>query len=173
MEVVGGGGWWRAGEVENLTVLASQHDDPGVALESADLSWAEGYNDSLATAPTPLGNASSSSRDTQRKIEYCTEWSGATLTLFQVANFICLLAFLVPHNFKLSGLVMRAVLSVGVLLFTLWAGLDLCAVDILAWNLSFLLLNGAHVLYLTYTVWPPVYTLTCWTFTTRCSSHSR
>ena len=65
------------------------------------------------------------------------------------------MAFLVPHNFRLSGLVMRAVLSVGVLLFTLWAGLDLCAVDILAWNLSFLLLNGAHVLYLTYTVWPP------------------
>lgn len=87
MAVVGGGGWWRAGEVDNLTVLASQHDDPGgTALESADLSWAEGYNDSLTTAPTPLGNTSSPSRDTPRKIEYCTEWSGATLTLFQVRN---------------------------------------------------------------------------------------
>ena len=84
MEVVGGGGWWRAGEVENLTVL--QHDD-SVALESADLSWAEGYNDSLATSPTPLSNSSSSSRDTPRKIEYCTEWSGATLTLFQAGGW--------------------------------------------------------------------------------------
>ncbi|MPC69588.1 hypothetical protein E2C01_063818 [Portunus trituberculatus] len=86
MEVVGGGGWWSAGEVDNVTVLAAQHDDPAGALESADLSWAEGYNDSLSTAPTPLGNTSSSSRDTQRKIEYCTEWSGATLTLFQVSD---------------------------------------------------------------------------------------
>lgn len=50
---------------------------------------------------------------------------------------------------------MRSILCVGVLLFTLWAGLDICAVDILAWNMSFLLVNAGHVLYLTYTVWPP------------------
>ncbi|XP_047482145.1 blood vessel epicardial substance-like [Penaeus chinensis] len=89
------------------------------------------------------------------RIVYCKEWTGATLTLFQVANFFCLLAFLVPHNFRLSALVMRAVLSVGILLFALWAALDICAADIFAWNLSFLVVNAAHVLHLTYTVWPP------------------
>ncbi|XP_050696661.1 blood vessel epicardial substance-like isoform X2 [Eriocheir sinensis] len=159
---VGGGEWWQGegdGLSANLTVLAAaQHGTAGGALEGTDLAWAEGYNDSLSTpaTPMPLGNTTAApSRGTPKKIEYCTEWPGASLMLFQVANFICLLAFLVPHNFRLSGLVMRSVLSVGVLLFTLWAGLDLCAIDILAWNLSFLLVNGAHVLYLTYSVWPP------------------
>lgn len=81
--------------------------------------------------------------------------SDSLVVPLQVANFFCLLAFLVPHNFRLSALVMRAVLSVGILLFALWAALDICAADIFAWNLSFLVVNAAHVLHLTYTVWPP------------------
>ncbi|KAK3856720.1 hypothetical protein Pcinc_036970 [Petrolisthes cinctipes] len=153
--------------------LGTLYNDSGGTLES-DLSWAEGYNDSTASfnltgamyamtnssnlTTAPYSNATpgnTSEAGNAERIEYCTEWPGATLTLFQVANFFCLLAFLVPHNFRLSGLVMRSILCVGILLFTLWAGLDICAVDILAWNMSFLLVNAGHVLYLTYTVWPP------------------
>lgn len=88
---LGGGDWWRGGEGDgltaNLTVLAAQHNGPGGVLEAADLSWAEGYNDSLTTTPSPLplGNTTATpSRGAPKKIEYCTEWSGATLTLFQV-----------------------------------------------------------------------------------------
>ncbi|XP_063597595.1 blood vessel epicardial substance-like isoform X2 [Penaeus indicus] len=127
-----------------------------------DFSWAEGLNDSLAATVTGflMGNVTDEGVAAENvtaaeRIVYCKEWTGATLTLFQVANFFCLLAFLVPHNFRLSALVMRAVLSVGILLFALWAALDICAADIFAWNLSFLVVNAAHVLHLTYTVWPP------------------
>lgn len=87
---VGGGDWWRGGEgdsLTNLTVLAAQQNGPGGVLEGPDLSWPEEYNDSLATTPTPLplGNTTATPpRDTAKKVEYCTEWSGATLTLFQV-----------------------------------------------------------------------------------------
>ncbi|KAK8719991.1 hypothetical protein OTU49_013644, partial [Cherax quadricarinatus] len=150
--------WRRSAPTEesarlaNFTLGTLYNDSGGIG----DLSWAEGYNDTLHDYPTALNLTSANDTAPHHpRIIYCTEWPGASLTLFQVANFFCLLAFLVPHNFRMSALVMRAVLCVGVLLFTLWAGLDICAVDILAWNLSFLLVNTGHVLYLTYTVWPP------------------
>ncbi|XP_066984426.1 blood vessel epicardial substance-like isoform X1 [Macrobrachium rosenbergii] len=166
----------------------------GVLEGRQEYPWAEGYNDSiLLLGGADSSNSSSSgvsvsavgggvesfanisvildgANDTGAVAEkrvYCTEWPGATLTLFQafsqlevdsiyeVANLFCLLAFVVPHNFRLSALVMRIILCVGILLFTLWAGLDICAPDIFAWNLSFLVVNAGHVLHLTYTIWPP------------------
>ncbi|XP_071525590.1 popeye domain-containing protein 1-like isoform X2 [Panulirus ornatus] len=152
-EASGGGQAEAARALLASFTLGTLYNDSG-GLE-ADLSWAEGYNDSLQTYGGLNLTAANDTTLLPGRIVYCKEWSGATLTLFQVANFFCLLAFLVPHNFRMSALVMRVVLSVGILLFALWAGLDLCAVDILAWNLSFLLVNAGHVLYLTYSFWPP------------------
>ncbi|XP_042214644.1 blood vessel epicardial substance-like [Homarus americanus] len=136
------------------------NDSGGQEEGDADVSWAEGYNNSLLLLLqnnfTVLNQtAVNETVGLAGRLVYCKEWPGASLTLFQVANFFCLLAFLVPHNFRMSALVMRVVLCVGILLFSLWAVLDICAVDILAWNLSFLMINTGHVLYLTYSVWPP------------------
>nr|XP_045623941.1 blood vessel epicardial substance-like [Procambarus clarkii] len=148
--------WRKVAEEARLAnfTLGTLYNDSGGAGD--DLSWPESYNESLHDYPHAINlTAANDTSHLPARIVYCTEWPGATLTLFQVANFFCLLAFLVPHNFRMSALVMRIVLCAGILLFTLWAGLDICAMDILAWNLSFLLVNTGHVLYLTYSVWPP------------------
>lgn len=94
---------YNSGDGDRLGTL---YNDSGGTLES-DLSWAEGYNDSttsfnltgamytmtssgtgnLSTAPysneTP-GNSSDPAN--VERIVYCTEWPGATLTLFQVMS---------------------------------------------------------------------------------------
>ncbi|XP_068249654.1 LOW QUALITY PROTEIN: blood vessel epicardial substance-like [Palaemon carinicauda] len=157
----------------------------GVLEGRQEYPWPEGFNDSiLLLGGTESSNSSGGVGEVFANISvivdggngtgavaekriYCTEWPGATLTLFQafsqleidsiyeVANLFCLMAFVVPHNFRLSALVMRIILCVGILLFTLWAGLDICAPDIFAWNLGFLVVNAGHVLHLTYTFWPP------------------
>ncbi|XP_023228947.1 blood vessel epicardial substance-like isoform X1 [Centruroides sculpturatus] len=86
---------------------------------------------------------------------YCEEWSDAKHVLFQSANLCYAAAFLVPHNFTFSILIKRIMLTVGFLMVTLWAGVDVCAPDIFAWNLTFVLTNCVHSFYLAYKNIPP------------------
>ncbi|XP_064089419.1 blood vessel epicardial substance-like isoform X3 [Macrobrachium nipponense] len=161
---------WAEGYNDSILLLGgadSSNSSTSGMSGGVSMSGVGGAVESLANLSVILDGAANDTGAVAEKRVYCTEWPGATLTLFQafsqlevdsiyeVANLFCLLAFVVPHNFRLSALVMRIILCVGILLFTLWAGLDICAPDIFAWNLSFLVVNAGHVLHLTYTIWPP------------------
>lgn len=53
----------------------------------------------------------------------------------------------------------RALLSVGYIFLTFWAGVDICAPDILLWNILLVILNLTHTALLTWRFLPPTLTL--------------
>ncbi|XP_076358819.1 popeye domain-containing protein 1-like, partial [Tachypleus tridentatus] len=81
---------------------------------------------------------------------HCDEWDDAQHVLFQVANLCFATAFLVPPKFRLALLFTRGVLTVGFLFVTLWACINICAPDVFAWNVTFMVTNFCHALFLTY-----------------------
>ncbi|GJQ67292.1 hypothetical protein Trydic_g8193 [Trypoxylus dichotomus] len=89
----------------------------------------------------------------------CKEWTPAQHTLFQTANFFFAAAFLVPGSFKQSVLLVRALLTLGYVFLTFWAAIEVCAPDILLWNLLLVILNLTHTLLLTWRFLPPTLTL--------------
>ncbi|KAJ8960862.1 hypothetical protein NQ318_020160 [Aromia moschata] len=89
----------------------------------------------------------------------CKEWTPAQHNLFQTANFFFAAAFLVPGSFKQSVLLVRALLSFGYCFLTIWGGVEVCAPDILLWNLVIVLLNATHTALLTWKFLPPTLTL--------------
>ncbi|XP_013781172.2 blood vessel epicardial substance-like [Limulus polyphemus] len=95
------------------------------------------------------------SLNTTTRGRYCEEWEGARHGLFQLANLCFAGAFLVPPKLQMNVLLMRSTLTVGFLLVTLWAGVDICAPDIFAWNVTFLFTNLLHSLFLLYRNIPP------------------
>ncbi|KAJ8966697.1 hypothetical protein NQ314_003347 [Rhamnusium bicolor] len=91
--------------------------------------------------------------------ESCKEWTPAQRNLFQTANFFFAAAFLVPGSFKQSVLLVRALLSIGYFFLTIWGGVEVCASDILLWNLVIVILNATHTALLTWKFLPPTLTL--------------
>uniref|UniRef100_T1IMG3 POPDC1-3 domain-containing protein n=1 Tax=Strigamia maritima TaxID=126957 RepID=T1IMG3_STRMM len=91
--------------------------------------------------------------DTENR-ESCDEWHEAQHTLFQTANLCYAAAFLVPHTFKLSALLTRLALCCGYMLATVWAGVFVCAPDIFAWFVAFVVINTSHTVYLIYKHFP-------------------
>ncbi|XP_057665400.1 blood vessel epicardial substance-B-like [Diorhabda carinulata] len=89
----------------------------------------------------------------------CKEWTPAQHNLFQTANFFFAAAFLVPGSFKQSVLLVRALLSIGYFFLTIWGGIDICAPDILLWNVINVILNAGHTALLTWRFLPPTLTL--------------
>ncbi|CAG9840106.1 unnamed protein product [Diabrotica balteata] len=89
----------------------------------------------------------------------CKEWTPAQHNLFQTANFFFAAAFLVPGSFKQSVLLVRALLSIGYFFLTIWGGVEICAPDILLWNLIIVILNAGHTALLTWKFLPPTLTL--------------
>ncbi|XP_076373987.1 popeye domain-containing protein 1-like isoform X1 [Tachypleus tridentatus] len=96
-----------------------------------------------------------STNKTDRGGQNCEEWEDAQHVLFQIANLCFAVAFLVPPKFRLSILLMRGVLTIGFLFVTLWAGVNVCAPDIFAWNVTFMLTNFFHTIFLAYINIPP------------------
>ncbi|CAG9825230.1 unnamed protein product [Phaedon cochleariae] len=89
----------------------------------------------------------------------CKEWTPAQHSLFQMANFFFAAAFLVPGSFKQSVLLVRALLSMGYFFLTIWGGVEVCAPDILLWNLTIVVLNAGQTALLTWKFLPPTLTL--------------
>ncbi|XP_050306885.1 blood vessel epicardial substance-B-like [Anthonomus grandis grandis] len=89
----------------------------------------------------------------------CKEWTPAQHSLFQTANFFFAAAFLVPGSFKQSVLLVRALLSFGYFFLAIWGGVEVCAPDILLWNLIIVLLNCTHTALLIWRFLPPTLTL--------------
>ncbi|KAL3204558.1 hypothetical protein MRX96_011560 [Rhipicephalus microplus] len=85
----------------------------------------------------------------------CESWEDAQHILWQGAQICFAAAFLVPHRFSLSSLVLRWLLTLSFALTSIWAGLVVCAPDVLAWHLTCLLVNAAHALRLAWRALPP------------------
>lgn len=119
--------------------------------------WNNGSNENNETSLFQLGDTSDSYNTSSYNLTevQCEEWQYAQYTLFQTASLFFAIAFLIPHNFKLNMLLMRSVLSCGFLMFTIWGGVTICAPDIFAWNLIFVIINMTHVIYLGYKHFPP------------------
>ncbi|KAL1497062.1 hypothetical protein ABEB36_008087 [Hypothenemus hampei] len=89
----------------------------------------------------------------------CKEWTPAQHNLFQTANFFFAAAFLVPGSFKQSVLLVRALLSFGYFFLAIWGGLEVCAPDVLLWNIIIVILNCTHTALLTWRFLPSTLTL--------------
>ncbi|KAF2353093.1 Popeye protein [Trinorchestia longiramus] len=72
----------------------------------------------------------------------------------RIGNLMCLVAFLVPHNFRASGVLMRSSLAGAMVLFSAWASVKLCALDMLLWYVSLTAVNLVHACRLGYVLWP-------------------
>ncbi|XP_066246450.1 blood vessel epicardial substance-B-like [Euwallacea similis] len=89
----------------------------------------------------------------------CKEWTPAQHSLFQTANFFFAAAFIVPGSFKQSVLLVRALLSFGYFFLAVWGGVEVCAPDILLWNVMIVIVNFTHTALLTWRFLPPTLTL--------------
>ncbi|KAK2715002.1 blood vessel epicardial substance-A-like [Artemia franciscana] len=85
----------------------------------------------------------------------CREWEEAQNVVFQIANFFYACAFVIPHTFKCSILLTRTFLCAGFTMAVLWGALYVCALDILAWNTMFVIINFGHVVYCIWKFCPP------------------
>ncbi|KAG1701268.1 Blood vessel epicardial substance-B [Nymphon striatum] len=103
----------------------------------------------VATSASP-GNISGNSEE-----RFCEAWKDTDDPLVQTANFCFAVAFLIPHNFQKSVLIMRTFICIGFLLMSMWSGVNICAPDILAWNMIFMISNFIHVLHYSYNHFPP------------------
>ncbi|CAC5409868.1 BVES [Mytilus coruscus] len=112
------------------------------------------YNGSYNMNNNSLNCTNLSVGGTDVGIFSCSDWQDAQHALFQLANFCLIISFLTPSSFKHHAFFLRLVISFGYLFFGLWAGVFVCMPDVLAWNVGFLLVNFAHVMYLGYQMCP-------------------
>lgn len=101
-----------------------------------------GYN----VSDSELSNANNSS--VQYGFWFCAKWVDAQQDLFQAANLCLAAAFLVPKSFKQSILLVRALIAACFLLLAIWAATELCAPDVLAWNITLVIINSFHTVLL-------------------------
>lgn len=79
---------------------------------------------------------------------FCAKWVDAQQDLFQAANLCFAIAFLVPKSFKQSILIVRALAAAGFILLAAWASTELCAPDVLGWNIILVIINSVHTVLL-------------------------
>uniref|UniRef100_A0A7M5X9Q3 POPDC1-3 domain-containing protein n=1 Tax=Clytia hemisphaerica TaxID=252671 RepID=A0A7M5X9Q3_9CNID len=83
----------------------------------------------------------------------CEVWSEPYHTYFQLACFVGALTYFCPNNLK--GLIaLRLLLGISGVLFCLWTGTIICAIDSFIYNFIFAFVNFGHVAYLCYQMRP-------------------
>uniref|UniRef100_A0ACB8GCU5 Uncharacterized protein n=1 Tax=Sphaerodactylus townsendi TaxID=933632 RepID=A0ACB8GCU5_9SAUR len=80
----------------------------------------------------------------------CENWREIHHLVFHMANICFAIGLVIPTTFNLHMIVLRAMLTTGCALFIIWATLFRCALDIMVWNVVFLLINLLHFIYLVY-----------------------
>ncbi|KAJ4931096.1 hypothetical protein JOQ06_025395 [Pogonophryne albipinna] len=80
----------------------------------------------------------------------CTEWDQAHHLLFHLGSLALLLALALPSTMSLHMILLRLLLMTGCALFILWATLYRCNLDVMVWNVVFLLVNFMHLFFLLY-----------------------
>uniref|UniRef100_A0A670IHV3 Blood vessel epicardial substance n=1 Tax=Podarcis muralis TaxID=64176 RepID=A0A670IHV3_PODMU len=80
----------------------------------------------------------------------CENWREIHHLVFHLANICFAVGLVIPTTFHLHMIVLRAMVIIGCTLFIIWATLFRCAVDIMIWNTTFLVINLLHFIYLLY-----------------------
>ncbi|XP_035613718.1 blood vessel epicardial substance-like isoform X2 [Oncorhynchus keta] len=83
-------------------------------------------------------------------ITSCEEWEEAHHLLFHLGNLSLLLGLVIPTTLTLHMILLRLMLMTGSCLFITWATLYRCNLDVMVWNVVFLLVNFMHFFYLVY-----------------------
>lgn len=80
----------------------------------------------------------------------CEEWEYAHHLLFHLGNLALLLGLVIPTTLALHMILLRVMLMTGCGLFMVWAALYRCNLDVMVWNLVFLVVNFMHLFFLLY-----------------------
>ncbi|XP_056901599.1 blood vessel epicardial substance [Takifugu flavidus] len=80
----------------------------------------------------------------------CQDWEQAHHFLFHIGNLSLLLGLLVPTTLHLHMIVLRLLLMTGCGFFIVWTTLYRCNLDVMVWNVVFLLVNFLHLFFLLY-----------------------
>lgn len=80
----------------------------------------------------------------------CHEWEQAHHLLFHLGNLSLLLGLIIPTTMSLHMILLRLLLTTGCGLFIAWATLYRCNLDVMVWNVVFLLVNFMHLFFLLY-----------------------
>lgn len=80
----------------------------------------------------------------------CQEWEQAHHLLFHLGNLSLLLGLVIPTTLNLHMILLRVFLMTGCGLFIVWAALYRCNLDVMVWNLVFLVVNFMHLFFLLY-----------------------
>uniref|UniRef100_A0A3Q3AUX3 Popeye domain cAMP effector 1 n=1 Tax=Kryptolebias marmoratus TaxID=37003 RepID=A0A3Q3AUX3_KRYMA len=84
----------------------------------------------------------------------CQEWEHAHHLLFHLGNLSLLLGLVIPTTLGLHMILLRLLLMTGCTLIITWATLYRCNLDVMIWNVIFLLVNFMHLFYLLYKLRP-------------------
>lgn len=80
----------------------------------------------------------------------CEQWEHAHHLLFHLGNLSLLVGLVIPTTMALHMILLRLLLMTGCALFMVWAALYRCNLDVLVWNLVFLIVNFMHLFFLLY-----------------------
>uniref|UniRef100_A0A4W6EJE2 Popeye domain cAMP effector 1 n=1 Tax=Lates calcarifer TaxID=8187 RepID=A0A4W6EJE2_LATCA len=80
----------------------------------------------------------------------CQEWEQAHHLLFHLGNLSLLLGLVIPTTLGLHMILLRLLLMTGCSLLITWATLYRCNLDVMVWNVVFLVVNFMHFFFLLY-----------------------
>uniref|UniRef100_A0A8D3D3U2 Popeye domain cAMP effector 1 n=1 Tax=Scophthalmus maximus TaxID=52904 RepID=A0A8D3D3U2_SCOMX len=80
----------------------------------------------------------------------CQEWEQAHHLLFHLGNLSLLLGLVLPTTLGLHMILLRLLVMTGCGLFIAWATLYRCNMDVMVWNVVFLVVNFMHLFFLLY-----------------------
>lgn len=80
----------------------------------------------------------------------CQEWEQTHHLLFHLGSLSLLLGLLTPTTLGLHMILLRLLLMTGCGFFIVWATLYRCNLDVMVWNVVFLVINFMHLFFLLY-----------------------
>ena len=87
----------------------------------------------------------------------CSQWERRQSGVFQAANVLLLIAFLVPRwsHMRWSVLLRRILTGLACLAFVFWSLAEPCAPDVIGWNALLACTASAQIAYSTWQLFPP------------------
>ncbi|XP_061676578.1 blood vessel epicardial substance [Syngnathoides biaculeatus] len=104
----------------------------------------------LLRTPPPFHSAKPVFSSMESNDTACQEWEQAHHALFHLGNMSLMLGLLIPTTLGLHMILLRLLLVTGCGFFIAWATLYRCNMDVMVWNVVFLVVNFMHLLFLLY-----------------------
>ncbi|XP_068425350.1 blood vessel epicardial substance [Clinocottus analis] len=104
----------------------------------------------LFTTLSPFSLATSGAQDAALNATSCEEWEQTHHLLFHLGSLSLLLGLVTPTTLGLHMILLRLLLMTGCGFFIVWATLYRCNLDVMVWNVVFLVVNFMHLFFLLY-----------------------